>query len=142
MAERTIQVTLIEEMPLGVDPGEASTKVIAHENPTGASPGDTVAWSWDADTAARAGKDLQVMFREVELADGSGTALCGPSGPFAVLSRTADRIVGTISADAPKGLYLYDIFRDSRKLGWMNPLPPGRNFGGLDVPPLPPRGRD
>ena len=114
--------------------------VAAEKNPLGANPGDTVIWLWDAATASTIGKDLQVMFREVELADGSGTQPCGPSGPFSDVSRSAERIIGTIAFGSQKGRYLYDIFKDSKKLNWINPLPPNQNFGGLDVPPPPPRG--
>lgn len=142
MAERIIDVSLTKESVPGADPEKLEERVkgvIAEKNPTGANPGETVIWSFKP-TVGEAGKDLQVMFREVELADGSGTELCGPSGPFSDLSRMAERIVGTISSTARKGLYLYDIFLDSKKLEWENLLPPGRNFGGLEVPPPPPRG--
>lgn len=115
------------------------TTVLAEDNPLGANPGDTVVWQWDAATAASMGKNLQVVFREIELADGT-IEPCGPSGPFSELSRSAERVVGIVSFRSHKGRYLYDVFHDSKKLNWLNPLPPGKNFGGLDVPPPPPRG--
>jgi hypothetical protein len=112
--------------------------VRAEENPLGANPGDTVTWFFGESTASTVGKNLHVVFREVELADGSGkTEPCGPNGPFSELSRNPEQIVGTISPTAQKGRYLYDVFL---KLDWINPLPPDGNFGGVDVPPPPPRG--
>jgi len=141
MAQLSIGVRVIEEKGEGENGEEViQSKVIALANPLGANPGDTVVWSWEDEATNDMGKDLQVMFREVEPADGSGTELCGPSGPFSEMSRSAAQIGGTISSSARKGSYHYDIFKDSTKLEWLNPLRPGQNFGGLDVPPLPPRG--
>lgn len=112
--------------------------VRAMENPSEALPGDTVTWLFQNGTV---GKDLRVVFREVEPADGSTAAECGPNGPFSELARSADRIVGTIPSSVhQQGLFLYDVFEGDTKLEWINPLPPGRNFGGVDVPPPPPRG--
>jgi hypothetical protein len=109
----------------------------AMENPTGAHPGDTVTWLFQGDTV---GKDVRVVFREVEPADGSPTAECGPNGPFSELARSADRIVGRIPSPVQtKGRFLYDVFEGDKKLEWINRLPPDQNFGGLDIPPPPPR---
>jgi hypothetical protein len=108
--------------------------VVAQENPGAARLNDTVTWVFDSGP-----DDLHVVFKKVELSNGE--LLIAEQGPFSTpLSRSGKEISGTIAPDAPGGRYLYDI-RDGKnqRLTWANPLSPGQNFGGLDIPKPPPR---
>jgi hypothetical protein len=110
--------------------------VVAVKNPEAADQTATVAWVFDSGP-----DDLHVVFKKVELPNGS-SLLLHEQGPFSrPLSMSGNQISGTIAPDAPDGRYLYDI-RDGKnqRLTWANPLGPDQNFGGLDIPKPPPRG--
>lgn len=129
MDDHTIRVTV----------NRRSFGVRAESNPlSGVQPGETVAWVFDA-----AEKDLRVVFKRFEPADGSEILEpVDPRGPFESLTASEGRISGTISkalSERDRGRFIYDVFAGETKLGWSNPLPDGGNFGGLDIPPPPPR---
>jgi len=111
-------------------------KVSATENPQIVEQEDTVTWDFNSGP-----DDLLVVFKKVELPDNSGALLINEKGPFSrPLSRSGNKISGTIAQQAPRGLYLYDI-RDgnNQRLQWVNSISKTKNFGGLDVPKPPPR---
>ena len=110
--------------------------VSAIENPQIVEQEDAVTWVFNSGP-----DDLQVVFKKVELPDNSGALLINEKGPFSrPLSRSGNKISGTIAQHAPRGLYLYDI-RDgnNQRVQWLNPISKTKNFGGLDIP-KPPRG--
>lgn len=103
-------------------------------------PGDRVTWVLGADAA---GLQLKVIFREVQRLpdDGSRETIPPAAGPFARLEAGGNRISGIVTGR--RGRFIYDILDGDTKLDWSNRLqdgsPDGANFGGVDVPPKPPR---
>lgn len=105
-------------------------------------PGDTVAWDLGDETVRD--RDLHVEFQEVrtKLADGNeATGPCGKDGPFSSVSKENGRIFGTV-AQGRLGLFIYKFFEDGTQVEWEkeNRMHGEENFGGVDVPPPPPRG--
>jgi hypothetical protein len=136
-----IEVTLavsvdgVEVSTVTVDGVEVSVK-----NPQAAEPEDTVTWVF-----ASGSDNLKVVFNRIQLPNRSGGLLpiqlqpLHEQGPFyKPLSRSGNKISGTIAPEAPRGRHIYEI-RDGNNnpLRWLTLLDE-QNFGGLDVPKTPP----
>ena len=79
---------------------------------------------------------FQIVFKGIILPDGS---LQGPTDPFVTplpTTATPGPISGTVSPNAQKGLYLYEVHDSNNMfLPWLNPIViENGNFGGLDIP--------
>jgi len=111
-------------------------KVRATPNPQSADRGKTVTWQIPS-----ASGEIRIVFKEVQLPNGSKRAIEPGESPIpGPLSVNGGTIRLEVLPGAPEGLYLYDIHDQGGKLEWLNPLGPGRNFGGLRIPPPPPGG--
>jgi hypothetical protein len=141
----TIEVTLAVTAA-GVDATTVTANglELAVPNPQAAEPKDTVTWIFTSGPT-----DLKVVFFGVQFLNVSGgldsSQAFNAQGPFhKPLSRSGNEISGTIAPDARPGRYLYKIHDgNNNPLNWLTllpPIPPGQNFGGLDVPKTPPGG--
>ena len=114
-------------------------KVTAEPNRLPCGPGDTV--EWDLGSSAEAG-ELRIEFEKV-LALPDGELLDNEViSPFTGDPVSAPgRITGTVRTDVVPGrCFVYRFFRGDDPLSWENPMSPTQDFGGLDIPPPPPRG--
>jgi len=116
-------------------------KVSAIPNPLEeVQPGDTVVWSF---VPSEVGNGLQIGFLGVQvLAGGEELQESEPNQPFAFpLAQEAGKLVGVVRADVVRGRrFKYGFFGGDGQIAWAEKMEDIHDFGGLDIPPPPPRG--
>lgn len=111
---------------------------------TAVSPRDTVTWNFGPTVG---GRELQVVFQEVQDLSTAAKAPCNPLGPLSNLTLGFRWIDGTVRPDVSQDLsqakrFIYRIIENGTPLPWANPVggqPSGAlDGGGIDIPRTPP----
>lgn len=119
--------------------GAPEVKVFADPSTLPCGPGDTVTWDLGSSEEAR---ELRIEFDQVQALPGGEPLGSEAIHPFiAAPVSEAGRITGTVRSDvAPGRFFGYRFFRGDARLSWVNPASATQDFGGLEIPPPPPRG--
>jgi len=102
-------------------------------------PGDTVEWDLGSSQEA---EELRVRFEKVQELPNLQPVQSEVLHPFTDAPVfEVGRITGTIRSDVVPGRrFSYRFFLTDEALSWTEPISETQDFGGLDIPPPPPRG--